>query len=90
MLFLSKYEQDFYRYVDKIVLKLIFLEATDLPKMVFFFFLVGLGFHTCKADTLPPEPHLQSILLWLFWRWVSHKLFALVGLKPILPISASQ
>jgi hypothetical protein len=27
------------------------------------------GLHTCKAVTLPLEPHLQSILLWLLWRW---------------------
>jgi hypothetical protein len=43
----------------------------------FFFFFVGLGFelrafqclsHTFKAGTLLFEPHLQSILPWLFWR----------------------
>jgi hypothetical protein len=38
-----------------------------------FFFLLWVwslnpGLHICKADSLPPEPHLQSILLWLFWR----------------------
>jgi hypothetical protein len=28
------------------------------------------GLQTCKADTVPLEPHFQSIfLLWLFWRW---------------------
>jgi hypothetical protein len=27
------------------------------------------GLHTCKAGTLLLKPHLQSILLWLFWRW---------------------
>jgi hypothetical protein len=26
------------------------------------------GLHTCKAGALPLEPHLQSILLRLFWR----------------------
>jgi hypothetical protein len=35
-------------------------------------FLVGLGFElracTCKASALLLKPHLQSILLWLFWR----------------------
>jgi hypothetical protein len=32
--------------------------------------LVGLGFElTCKAGALPLKPHLQSIFLWLFWRW---------------------
>jgi hypothetical protein len=32
--------------------------------------LVGLGFefHTDKAGALPLEPHLQFILLCLFWR----------------------
>jgi hypothetical protein len=29
------------------------------------------GLCTCKAGALPLEPHLQSILLWLFWRWGS-------------------
>jgi hypothetical protein len=38
-----------------------------------FFFLdetrgLNSGLHTCKAGTLPLEPHLQSMLLWLFWR----------------------
>jgi hypothetical protein len=28
------------------------------------------------------EPHHQSILLWLFWRWGSPALFARAGLKP--------
>jgi hypothetical protein len=27
------------------------------------------------------EPHLWSILQWLFWRWGSHELFAQAGLK---------
>jgi hypothetical protein len=27
------------------------------------------GFCTCKAGALPLEPHLQSILFCLFWRW---------------------
>jgi hypothetical protein len=27
------------------------------------------GLHVCKAGALLLEPHLQSILLWLFWRW---------------------
>jgi hypothetical protein len=30
---------------------------------------LNLGLHACKAGTLPLEPHLQSILFWLFWRW---------------------
>jgi hypothetical protein len=27
------------------------------------------GLRVCKAGTLLLEPHLQSILLWLFLRW---------------------
>jgi hypothetical protein len=27
------------------------------------------GHHTCQVVTLPLEPHLQSILLWLLWSW---------------------
>jgi hypothetical protein len=27
------------------------------------------GLNICKADTLSLETHLQSILLWLIWRW---------------------
>jgi hypothetical protein len=42
-------------------------------------FLVGLvlnsGLHAYKAGALLLEPHLQSILLWLFWKWsVTHHL----------------
>jgi hypothetical protein len=44
---------------------------------------VSLGLHTCEADSLSLEPHLQSILLWLFWRWGgSQKIFAQAGLEP--------
>jgi hypothetical protein len=50
-------------------------------------FLVGLslnsGLCTCKTGALPLEPHLQSILLWLFWSWGSCDLFAQAGLKPL-------
>jgi hypothetical protein len=52
----------------------------------------GLGFelrlHTCKAGVLLLEPLLQSILLWLLWRWESHELFAQGGLE--LKSSRSQ
>jgi hypothetical protein len=34
-----------------------------------FIYLFKWWLHACKADTLLLEPHLQSILLWLFWRW---------------------
>jgi hypothetical protein len=51
---------------------------------------VGLGFEL-RAGTLVLEPHLQSILPWLFWRWESHELFAWAGLgTTILPSSVSQ
>jgi hypothetical protein len=33
-------------------------------------------------STLLSEPLLQSILLWLFWRWASCKLLAQAGLEP--------
>jgi hypothetical protein len=45
-------------------------------KLVFFFFSLwdwslNLRLGACKADTVLLEPHLQSILFWIFWRWVS-------------------
>jgi hypothetical protein len=40
------------------------------------------GLHTCKAGTLLLAPHLQFIVLWLFWRWGSCELFAQACLKP--------
>jgi hypothetical protein len=46
--------------------------------------------HACKVSTLLLEPHLQSILLWLFWRWGSPALFQGWPQTSILPISASQ
>jgi hypothetical protein len=39
------------------------------------------GLHTCKAGTLVLQPHLWSILLWLFWR---------LGLMNYLPRLASN
>jgi hypothetical protein len=27
------------------------------------------------------EPHLQTVFLWVFWRWGSHKVFACAGIK---------
>jgi hypothetical protein len=35
---------------------------------VFFFFLMLFHLVFSKAGTLPLEPHLHSIFLWLFWR----------------------
>jgi hypothetical protein len=51
--------------------------------LFFFWWDWGLnsGHHVCKAGILPLEPHLQSILLWLFWRWGSHELFACIGFE---------
>jgi hypothetical protein len=48
-----------------------------------FLYVMGLNsaLHTCKAGTLPLEPRLQSILVWLFWRWESHELFTQAVLK---------
>jgi hypothetical protein len=39
-------------------------------------------FPISKAGILPLEPHLQFILLWLFWRWGSQEVLAWSGLKP--------
>jgi hypothetical protein len=40
------------------------------------------GLHVYKAGALLLEPHLQSIFLWLFWRW---------GLAPYFPwLTSSQ
>jgi hypothetical protein len=62
-------------------------------KNLIWFLLIGLGFDTHSfTSPLPLAPHLQSILLWLFWRWGSHKVFSCAGLKlwSPPPISASQ
>jgi hypothetical protein len=53
--------------------------------LVFWFLIfvrLGLnsGLCTYKADALPLQSRLQSVLLWLFWRW-GLELFAQVGLK---------
>jgi hypothetical protein len=48
-----------------------------------FIYLLGLGLNSGLAKpcgTLPLEPHLQPILLWLFWEMESHKLSACVVL----------
>jgi hypothetical protein len=58
-----------------------------------FFFLVGmrsLGLHSCKAGTLVLEPHLQSILFWLFWRWDLMNICLGWPITVILLISTSQ
>jgi hypothetical protein len=48
--------------------------------------LVGLGglnsgLCACKSGALPLEPHLQSILLWLFWRWYFMNYLPLLALN---------
>jgi hypothetical protein len=48
------------------------------------------GLCTCKAGTLLLEPHVQSILLWLFWRGGLVNCFPGLALNHDLPISASQ
>jgi hypothetical protein len=50
------------------------------------------GLHTCKVGTLLLEPNLQSILLWLFWRWGGGLMNCLLGWPwtAILQISESQ
>jgi hypothetical protein len=40
------------------------------------------GLCTCKADSLPIEPNLQSILLWLFLKIGSGEQFVWAGLEP--------
>jgi hypothetical protein len=61
---------------------------TYLFNFFFFWWDWGLnsGLHVCKAGAhkasiLSPEPHSQFILLWLFWRLGSHKLFIQAGLE---------
>jgi hypothetical protein len=54
----------------------------------YFFFLVELGLELIvlhsKIGAHLFEPHLQSIMLWLFWR-VSHELFAQASLTLLNP-----
>jgi hypothetical protein len=45
---------------------------------------------TCKASSLLHDPHLQSILLWLFWRWNLETVCLGWPQTLILPISAFQ
>jgi hypothetical protein len=70
---------DAYRWVEGVVPGLVGIglvsTAAQLPALLepdnlFFWWDWGLnsGLHACKGGTLLLEPHLQSILLWLFWR----------------------
>jgi hypothetical protein len=49
------------------------IQSYKLLFKLFFFFCwdwgLNSGICTCKAGALLLEPHPQSILLWLFWRW---------------------
>jgi hypothetical protein len=47
--------------------------ATQIIYIIYIYFWWDWGL---KAGALPLEPHLQSILLWLFWKRCSHELFA--------------
>jgi hypothetical protein len=48
------------------------------------------GFCSCKSGTLPLDPYLQSILLWLFQRWGLWTIFQGWLQTTIFSISASQ
>jgi hypothetical protein len=50
-------------------LYLINLLAYVAYSILIFYWAMNSGLHVHKADALPLEPQLQSILLWLFWRW---------------------
>jgi hypothetical protein len=57
----------------------------------FMYFHVGLGLNSgllpYKAGTLPFEPHLWSMLLWLFWKWgIENYLPSLAEVGPHLPL----
>jgi hypothetical protein len=56
------------------------LRIMNLFLCIFFFFRWGRGWELralhCKAGSLSLEPHLQFILLWLFWRWGLVKYFS--------------
>jgi hypothetical protein len=65
--------------------------------MVYLFFFwqdwsLSLGLCACKSDTVPLEPHLQFILLWLFLEMdgVSQTIYLDWPWTTILPISAFQ
>jgi hypothetical protein len=44
-------------------------KATAGPGFLWWDWGLNLRLYPCKACTVPREPHLQSILLWFFWRW---------------------
>jgi hypothetical protein len=71
---------------DLLFLRQCLVARTSLELFFVCVWVMGLnsGLHTCKAATLTLEPHLQSILLWLFLRWGSHELFVLAGLKTVI------
>jgi hypothetical protein len=61
-------------------------QILKMERLSFCFVLMWLGFELkashFQTGALPLEPYLQSILLWLFWKWGPHELFAWAGLKP--------
>jgi hypothetical protein len=62
----------------------VWLRAIYLSLHLFFWWDWGLNSGLCagKAGALLLEPHLQSILLWLFWRgWGPWELFSRVDLE---------
>jgi hypothetical protein len=68
--------------------KLLALQMDFVYSLSVFFLLLLLdwdlnsGLHSCKVSALLLKLRLQSILLWLFWRWGwSHELFAWAGLE---------
>jgi hypothetical protein len=65
-------------------------DLTRSPSLLIIYFLVGLGVCKRKAGALPLEPHLQSILLWLFWKWGPENYLMGWPHIMILLISASQ
>jgi hypothetical protein len=63
-------------YIWLKIVSFIYLGICVLLSLTFFLFFfewvdwsLNSGLCTCKAGTLWLESHLQSILLWLFWRW---------------------
>jgi hypothetical protein len=53
-----------------------YFDKIKFIKKFFQYWDLNSGLWACKAGALPHGPHLQSIFLWLFWRWGSQELFA--------------
>jgi hypothetical protein len=50
------------------LLRHVVIVKSSPPHLFFVGLVLNSGLHACKAETTL-EPHFQSILLWLFWRW---------------------